>query len=199
MPVETMHFVLSFICLPVRRGDGKERAIPLYVWLPTRWKARLRVGPHQCGNDGHRRRLHGGTQRRALHARADGDVDCRHRQRADRVHGGLDRPGAVTSSACWHRRYPSSATCSPRWGSARVFGRRVSSDDPCVLQGTLFLCSGSVIHAMAGEQDMRHGRAQVLPVATMAIGGDRRHPAVRGFFSKDGFSSRHSRTTKRSG
>ena len=55
----------------------------------------------------------------------------------------------------------------------------------------LFLCSGSVIHAMAGQQDMRHmgGLRKHLPitfwtmlVGTFAIAG---MPPLSGFFSKD--------------
>jgi len=55
----------------------------------------------------------------------------------------------------------------------------------------LFLCSGSVIHAMAGQQDMRHmgGLKKHLPVTfwtmligTLAIAG---MPPLSGFFSKD--------------
>src|ERR1700737_5413634 len=55
----------------------------------------------------------------------------------------------------------------------------------------LFLGSGSVIHAMAGEQDMRHmgGLKKYLPhtfatmlIGPLAVGGI---PPLRGFFSKD--------------
>src|SRR3989440_649061 len=55
----------------------------------------------------------------------------------------------------------------------------------------LFLCSGSVIHAMAGEQDMRRmgGLKKYLPttratmtIGTLAIAGI---PPLSGFFSKD--------------
>ena len=55
----------------------------------------------------------------------------------------------------------------------------------------LFLCSGSVIHAMGGEQDMRKmgGLAKKMPItyatmliATLAIAGI---PPLAGFFSKD--------------
>jgi NADH-quinone oxidoreductase subunit L len=55
----------------------------------------------------------------------------------------------------------------------------------------LFLCSGAVIHAMAGQQDMRHmgGLKKFLPVTyatmfigTLAIAGI---PPFSGFFSKD--------------
>jgi len=55
----------------------------------------------------------------------------------------------------------------------------------------LFLCSGSVIHAMSGDQDMRHmgGLAKKMPItyitmlfATIAISG---LPPFAGFFSKD--------------
>ncbi len=58
-------------------------------------------------------------------------------------------------------------------------------------KGLLFLCSGSVIHAMSGEQDMRYmgGLAKRIPItfwtmfiATMAIAGI---PPLAGFFSKD--------------
>ena len=55
----------------------------------------------------------------------------------------------------------------------------------------LFLCSGSVIHAMGGEQDMRHmgGLKDKIPIThwtmligTLAIAGV---PGLAGFFSKD--------------
>ena len=55
----------------------------------------------------------------------------------------------------------------------------------------LFLCSGSVIHAMGGEQDMRKmgGLKRYMPVTfmtmmigTLAIAGI---PPLSGFFSKD--------------
>jgi NADH-quinone oxidoreductase subunit L len=55
----------------------------------------------------------------------------------------------------------------------------------------LFLCSGAVIHGMAGQQDMRHmgGLRKYLPVTfltmmigTLAIAGI---PPLSGFFSKD--------------
>src|SRR6185369_11271402 len=55
----------------------------------------------------------------------------------------------------------------------------------------LFLCSGSVIHAMGGEQDMRHmgGLKNKIPVThwamwvgSIAIAGI---PGFAGFFSKD--------------
>ncbi len=55
----------------------------------------------------------------------------------------------------------------------------------------LFLCSGSVIHAMGGDQDMRNmgGLAKKMPItyvtmllATLAIAG---LPPLAGFFSKD--------------
>src|SRR4029077_6677478 len=58
-------------------------------------------------------------------------------------------------------------------------------------KGLLFLAAGSVIHAMAGEQDMRHmgGLRKKIPVtywtmfiATLAIAG---FPPFAGFFSKD--------------
>jgi NADH-quinone oxidoreductase subunit L len=58
-------------------------------------------------------------------------------------------------------------------------------------KGCLFLCAGSVIHAMSGEQDIRRmgGLRKKLPytyttflVATLAIAGV---PGLSGFFSKD--------------
>jgi NADH-quinone oxidoreductase subunit L len=58
-------------------------------------------------------------------------------------------------------------------------------------KGLLFLCAGSVIHAMGGEQDMRKmgGLRKLIPVtfwtmfiATLAISGV---PGFAGFFSKD--------------
>jgi NADH-quinone oxidoreductase subunit L len=58
-------------------------------------------------------------------------------------------------------------------------------------KGLLFLCAGSVIHAMGGEQDMRNmgGLRKAIPItfwtmfiATFAISGV---PGFAGFFSKD--------------
>src|SRR5271169_2383787 len=58
-------------------------------------------------------------------------------------------------------------------------------------KGLLFLCAGSVIHAMGGEQDMRKmgGLRKLIPVtfwtmliATLAIAGI---PGFAGYFSKD--------------
>ncbi len=58
-------------------------------------------------------------------------------------------------------------------------------------KGLLFLAAGSVIHAMSGEQDMRHmgGLRKKIPItfwtmlmATLAISGA---PGFSGFFSKD--------------
>jgi len=58
-------------------------------------------------------------------------------------------------------------------------------------KGLLFLCAGSVIHAMGGEQDMRNmgGLRKQIPItywtmfiATLAIAGI---PGFAGFFSKD--------------
>ena len=58
-------------------------------------------------------------------------------------------------------------------------------------KGLLFLCAGSVIHACAGEQDMRHmgGLAAKIPttyktclIGTLAIAGI---PPLAGFWSKD--------------
>jgi NADH-quinone oxidoreductase subunit L len=58
-------------------------------------------------------------------------------------------------------------------------------------KGLLFLCSGSVIHAMSGEQEMQHMGALskkikttfgTMLVATLAISGI---PGFAGFFSKD--------------
>src|SRR5262249_48380373 len=58
-------------------------------------------------------------------------------------------------------------------------------------KGLLFLCAGSVIHAMGGEQDMRKmgGLRKLIPytywtmfIATFAIAGV---PGFAGFFSKD--------------
>jgi NADH-quinone oxidoreductase subunit L len=58
-------------------------------------------------------------------------------------------------------------------------------------KGLLFLCAGSVIHAMGGEQDMRRmgGLARRIPItfATMAIGtlAIAGVPPLSGFWSKD--------------
>jgi NADH-quinone oxidoreductase subunit L len=86
--------------------------------------------------------------------------------------------------------------------SRRFCCRRVPPDDACILQGAALLGSGSVIHAMHHEQDMRKMGAlknkipitfATMAIGTLAIAGT---PGLAGFFSKDeilwqAFSSEH--------
>jgi len=56
----------------------------------------------------------------------------------------------------------------------RVCGRDLSPDDPRLLKALLFLGAGSVIHAMAGEQDLQNmGRpcGSRLPITAKRYGG----------------------------
>ena len=85
----------------------------------------------------------------------------------------------------------SSATCSPRSGvgafTAAIFHLMTHG----FFKGLLFLGSGSVIHAVHEEQDMRQmgGLSKKIPItyATMLIGSlaIAGIPPLAGFFSKD--------------
>ena len=98
----------------------------------------------------------------------------------------------TTSSACSRTRPSrSSATCFWRPASARSRRRVFHLMTHAFFKALLFLGSGSVIHAMAGEQDMQRmgGLKKFMPltfatmmVGTLAIAGI---PPLSGFFSKD--------------
>ncbi len=122
----------------LHRRDRQERpdsAVCLAAGRDGRSDAGVRAHPR--GDDGHRRRLHARPQRGALLARADGAADRGDRRRADRADGGLDRPGAERHQARARvfDGLAARATCSRRWASGGVRGRRVPPDDARLLQG----------------------------------------------------------------
>ena len=76
MPVETAHFGVLSLDLPaaVRRRDRQERADSAVRLAAGRdGRPDAGVGADPRGDDGDGGRLHGGPQRRAVLARADGD------------------------------------------------------------------------------------------------------------------------------
>ena len=131
---------------------------------PTRWRARRPVSrPDPRRHHGHRRRLPGGAPGAAL------SRSPRPRWlvvavvgRRDGAHGRDRSPSSrPTSRRCWPTPpSASSATCSwpAAWApsASAVFHLFTHA----FFKALLFLGSGSVIHAMSGEQDMRQdGRA----------------------------------------
>jgi len=86
-----------------------------------------------------------------------------------------------------------------------IFGRHLPLMTHAFFKALLFLSAGSVIHALGGEQDMRHmgGLRKLHPVTsaamavgTIAIAGI---PPFAGFFSKDEISGKPSRVHQQDG
>ena len=173
---------------------GKSAQFPLHVWLPDAMEGPTPVTAL----------IHAATMVNAgvyLVARANPifasapDVDGRRRRdrhlhrdprRLDR-----DHPDATSSACSPTRRSASSATCSRRSGvgafTAAIFHLMTHG----FFKGLLFLGSGSVIHAVHEEQDMRKmgGLRTKIPhtywtmlIGAIAIAGI---PPLAGFFSKD--------------
>ena len=142
-------------------GDGQERADS-----PVRLAAGRDGGPDAgLGADprrhhGHRRRLHGGAlERFALRQLAPGTSAI---DRGDRLrdHGAVR--GHHRSGPARHQEGPglldrerSSATCSWPAGVGAYSAAIFHVGTHAFFKALLFLGSGSVIHAMSGEQDMR--------------------------------------------
>ena len=173
---------------------GKSAQLPLHVWLPDAMEGPTPVSAL----------IHAATMVTAgvymvarnamlfLHAPvvmevvavvgvADRAHGCHHRRRPDRHQ----------ARARVFDRLAARATCSWRPVSARSRAAIFHLMTHAFFKALLFLGSGSVIHAMAGEQDMQRmgGLRKFMPltlptmiVGTLAIAGI---PPLSGFFSKD--------------
>jgi NADH-quinone oxidoreductase subunit L len=195
MPIETTHFgVLSFICLFLFVGaTGKSAQIPLYVWLPDAMEGPTPVSAL----------IHAATMVTAgVYMVGRNAVLFSH---APMVMSIVAIVGVLTAFMAASiglvqydiKRVLAYSTVSQLGYMFTAMGVGAFSAGAFHLmthaffKALLFLCSGSVIHAMAGEQDMRRmgGLKKYLPVtfATMAIGtaAIAGIPPFAGFFSKD--------------
>jgi NADH-quinone oxidoreductase subunit L len=194
MPVETMHFgVLSFICLFLFVGaTGKSAQIPLYVWLPDAMEGPTPVSAL----------IHAATMVTAgVYMLGRNAVLFSHAPQVMTIVaivGVLTALMAATIGLVQYdiKRVLAYSTVSQLGYMFTAMGVGAFSAGAFHLmthaffKALLFLGSGSVIHAMAGEQDMRKmgGLKKHLPVtfATMMIGT----LAIAGIFPLSGFFSK---------
>ena len=195
MPVESLQFgVLSTICLLLFIGaTGKSAQIPLYVWLPDAMEGPTPVSAL----------IHAATMVTAgVYMVGRNAVLFSH---APMVMTGIAVVGVLTAlmaasiGLVQHdiKRVLAYSTVSQLGYMFTAMGVGAFSAGAFHLmthaffKALLFLGSGSVIHAMGGEQDMRRmgGLKKYLPVTyatmflgTLAIAGI---PPFSGFFSKD--------------
>jgi len=195
MPIESMRFgVLSFICLLLFVGaTGKSAQIPLYVWLPDAMEGPTPVSAL----------IHAATM-----VTAGVYMLCRNAvlfSHAPMVMNIVAIVGVLTALMAASiglvqydiKRVLAYSTVSQLGYMFTAVGVGAFSAGAFHLmthaffKALLFLGSGSVIHAMGGEQDMRRmgGLQKYLPVTfvtmgigTLAIAGI---PPFSGFFSKD--------------
>jgi NADH-quinone oxidoreductase subunit L len=194
MPVETMHFgVLSLICLFLFVGaTGKSAQIPLYVWLPDAMEGPTPVSAL----------IHAATMVTAgVYMVGRNAVLFTHAPQVMTIVaivGVLTALMAATIGLVQYdiKRVLAYSTVSQLGYMFTAMGVGAFSAGAFHLmthaffKALLFLGSGSVIHAMAGEQDMRKmgGLKKHLPVtfATMMIGT----LAIAGIFPLSGFFSK---------
>jgi NADH-quinone oxidoreductase subunit L len=195
MPVETTHFgAISFICLFLFIGaTGKSAQIPLYVWLPDAMEGPTPVSAL----------IHAATMVTAgVYMLGRNAVLFSH---APMVMNIVAIVGVLTALMAASiglvqydiKRVLAYSTVSQLGYMFTAMGVGAFSAGAFHLmthaffKALLFLGSGSVIHAMAGEQDMRRmgNLKRYLPVTfvtmmigTLAIAGI---PPLSGFFSKD--------------
>ena len=195
MPTETAHFgVLSFICLFLFVGaTGKSAQIPLYVWLPDAMEGPTPVSAL----------IHAATMVTAgVYMVGRNAVLFSH---APQVMAIVAIVGVLTALMAASiglvqydiKRVLAYSTVSQLGYMFTAMGVGAFSAAAFHLmthaffKALLFLGSGSVIHAMAGEQDMRRmgNLRKYMPVTfatmfigTLAIAGI---PPFSGFFSKD--------------
>jgi NADH-quinone oxidoreductase subunit L len=194
MPIESVHFgVLSFICLFLFVGAiGKSAQIPLYVWLPDAMEGPTPVSAL----------IHAATMVTAgVYMLGRNAVLFQH---APQVMTIVAIVGVLTAFMAASiglvqydiKRVLAYSTVSQLGYMFTAMGVGAFSAGAFHLmthaffKALLFLGSGSVIHAMAGEQDMRRmgGLKKYLPVtfATMMIGT----LAIAGIFPFAGFFSK---------
>src|SRR5437868_6300739 len=194
MPVETAHFgVLSFICLFLFVGaTGKSAQIPLYVWLPDAMEGPTPVSAL----------IHAATMVTAgVYMVGRNAVLFSH---APMVMTIVAIVGVLTAFMAASiglvqydiKRVLAYSTVSQLGYMFTAMGVGAFSAGAFHLmthaffQARLFVASGSVIHAMGGEQDMRRmgGLKKYLPVTyvTMMIGT----LAIAGIFPLSGFFSK---------
>ena len=195
LPVETMHFgVLSFICLFLFVGaTGKSAQIPLYVWLPDAMEGPTPVSAL----------IHAATMVTAgVYMLGRNAVLFSHAPQVMTIVaivGVLTALMAATIGLVQYdiKRVLAYSTVSQLGYMFTAMGVGAFSAGAFHLmthaffKALLFLGSGSVIHAMGGEQDMRRmgNLRKYMPVTfatmmigTLAIAGI---PPFSGFFSKD--------------
>jgi NADH-quinone oxidoreductase subunit L len=195
LPAETAHFgVLSFICLFLFVGaTGKSAQIPLYVWLPDAMEGPTPVSAL----------IHAATMVTAgVYMVGRNAVLFSHAPMVMQIVAIVGVLTAFMAASIGLVQYDikrvlAYSTVSQLGYMFTAMGVGAFSAGAFHLmthaffKALLFLGSGSVIHAMAGEQDMRHmgGLKKYMPVTfatmfigTLAIAGI---PPLSGFFSKD--------------
>jgi len=195
MPVESVHFgVLSFICLFLFIGaTGKSAQIPLYVWLPDAMEGPTPVSAL----------IHAATMVTAgVYMVGRNAVLFTHAPMVMQIVAIVGVLTAFMAASIGLVQYDikrvlAYSTVSQLGYMFTAMGVGAFSAGAFHLmthaffKALLFLGSGSVIHAMAGEQDMRYmgGLRKYMPVTfatmfigTLAIAGI---PPLSGFFSKD--------------
>src|SRR5213593_842097 len=195
IPIETSHFgVLSFICLFLFIGaTGKSAQIPLHVWLPDAMEGPTPVSAL----------IHAATMVTAgVYMLGRNAVLFTHAPEVMTIVAIVGVLTALMAASIGLVQYDikrvlAYSTVSQLGYMFTAMGVGAFSAGAFHLmthaffKALLFLGSGSVIHAMAGEQDMRHmgGLKKYLPVTfatmmigTLAIAGI---PPFAGFFSKD--------------
>ncbi len=174
---------------------AKSAQLPLQTWLPGRdGGPDARQRPHPRGDDGHRRRLPARAHRRR---------SSRRRRTSRSSPPGLGAAtlliaGLIALVQTDIKRVIAYSTMSQIGymflgaGLGAYANAMFHLMTHAFFKALLFLAAGIVIHALAGEQDMRKmGGLQALPAATrtsafligaLALAGI---PPLSGFFSKD--------------
>jgi NADH-quinone oxidoreductase subunit L len=195
MPVETTHFgVLSLICLLLFVGaTGKSAQIPLFVWLPDAMEGPTPVSAL----------IHAATMVTAgVYMVGRNAVIFSHAPMTMEIVAVVGVLTALMAASIGLvqndiKRVLAYSTVSQlgymfvAMGVGAFAAGAFHLMTHAFFKALLFLCSGAVIHGMAGEQDMRRmgGLRKYMPVsyatmliATLAISGI---PPFSGFFSKD--------------
>jgi NADH-quinone oxidoreductase subunit L len=195
MPIETTHFgVLSFICLFLFVGaTGKSAQIPLYVWLPDAMEGPTPVsalihaatmvtaGVYMVGRNAV---LFSHAPQVMLIVAIVGVLTAFMAASIGLVQYDIKRVLAYSTVSQLGYMFTAMGVGAFSAGAFHLMTH-------AFFKALLFLGSGSVIHGMGGEQDMRKmgGLKKYLPVTfatmligTLAIAGI---PPFAGFFSKD--------------